>query len=183
MHGFARGRFLRVPASVVLCYIRFMILAEKLRRARARYKDSPTDRHLRYYLLLKAKAGKWDTRYCRYFGVSTDVSPAVKQFITRGYAMGLVPTSTTGGTHAPGSMHYSHRAADMGVRRPEAGTAKGNKKLVSFQRSEFTRRHKYRHVELIGPVNALVVLKGRVSPLPEHSVLEDQHDNHVHGGF
>jgi hypothetical protein len=45
-----------------------------------------------------------------------------KRFIVRGYAAGLVPTSTTGGQHASGSFHKQKdaagrgRAVDLGLR-------------------------------------------------------------------
>jgi hypothetical protein len=38
-------------------------------------------------------------------------------------------------------------------------------------------------VELIGPDNNLIVLRGRHARLPEGSPLENQHDNHVHQGW
>lgn len=162
-----------------------MSLAQKLRRARARYMQNPTARGLRYYLRLKAKSGKWDDRYALYHDVPTHVTPAVKRFITRGFAEGLVPTATTNGVHAAHSYHKFRpgRAADLGVRRDEVGTAKGRKRMVRFQTAEFRRRGRTKPIELIGPHNNLIILKGRHQPLPEHAPLEDQHDNHVHGAF
>jgi hypothetical protein len=55
--------------------------------------------------------------------------------------------------------------------------------MERFQRAEFRRRLKTRAVELIGPINDLVVLGGLAQPLAEGAPLEQQHDNHVHGAF
>lgn len=160
-----------------------MALSDRAARARKRYLKHPSDAGLRYYLTLKARLGRWDDRYCRYFGVDTGVSTRVKQFIMRGFAAGLVPTSTTGGVHAPGSYHSKRRAADMGLRSNEIGTAKGQRKMEDFQRNEFRLRYKTHAIEIIGPINNLVVLRGGHSPLAEGTALENMHDNHVHGAF
>jgi len=160
-----------------------MSLKTRAARARSRYLKHPTDRGLRYYLTLKAKLGKWDDRYCRYYSVPTGVNAATKRFIMRGFASGLVVTATTNGVHAPGSYHGKHQAADMGLRSGEVGTVTGLKKMERFQRAEYSRRGKTQPLELLGPINAMCVLRGSPTVLGEGSTLETQHDNHVHGAF
>lgn len=153
-----------------------------MRRARARFLRTRDDRALRVYLISKARLGRWDARYCSYWGVPTSVFPAVRRFITRGYAAGLVPTST----FRPGdigSYHSQHRAADMGLRRELIGTAGGLRRVRRFQAAEFRRRGRTHPVELIGPDNGRAVLGGVVTPLAEGSPVEQEHDNHVHGAF
>jgi hypothetical protein len=137
---------------------------------------------LRVYLISKARLGRWDDRYCAYWGVPTGVTGAVRRFITRGYAAGLVPTSTfrPGDT---GSYHSQRRAADLGLRRGLIGTVRGLRRMRRFQAAEFRRRSRTKVLELIGPDNRRTVLRGQVAPLPEGSSLEQQHDNHVHGAF
>lgn len=167
-----------------------MTIRQLLARARARYIKDPTPRRLRWYLLLKARSGAWDMRYCRETGVAMNVTPWVKMYITRGFAAGLVPTSTTGGTHAPRSYHTPvetvwgrcGRAADLGLRAGEVGTARGRRKMERFQRAEYARRSQHGITELIGPVNNRIILDGRPQVLAEGSPLENQHDGHVHGG-
>jgi hypothetical protein len=135
-------------------------------------------------LRLKAKAGIWDSRYCRYYNVPLPTNIHVKRFIMRGFAAGLVVTATTNGRHAPGSLHYSRRAADLGLRSPEVGTARGRRKMEKFQAHEFARAQRVRgYTELIGPINDKIILRGNNTTLAEHTALEDAHDNHVHGGF
>lgn len=160
-----------------------MSLKSKLRDARARYRKSHSNRALYAYLRAKAAAGIWDSRYCGYFHVPLPSNKSVRRFIMRGYVAGLVPTATTNGTHAPGSLHYQKRAADLGLRGPEINTARGIAKMRRFQSKEFARRGRYHHTELIGPINNQIVLRGHATALAEHSDLEDAHDNHVHGGF
>src|SRR5687768_10222381 len=98
-----------------------MGLRTQLARARRRYLNRRTNRRLRIYLQLKARTGRWDDRYCAFSGVSTNVSPAVKRFITRGYAKGLIPTSTVRSSlpsyHAQKTARGEGRAADMGNRK------------------------------------------------------------------
>lgn len=160
-----------------------MTLRQRLSLARRRYLRSGSDRALRSYLRLKARSGRWDARYLRYYGVRGNVSSAVKRFIMRGYAAGLVVTSTTGGSHAPGSFHPQGRAADLGLRRSEIGTARGLRKMRKFQRQEFARRGSTHPQELIGPDNRVNILRGRPQPIAEGSALEQAHDNHIHGAF
>jgi hypothetical protein len=133
--------------------------------------------------MLKAKAGRWDSRYLRYYNVPSISNPSCRAFIMRGFAAGLVVTATTNGTHAPGSFHYRKRAVDLGLRGPEVGTARGRRKMEKFQRSEFSKRGRYHHTELIGPINNRIILRGRATILAEGAALENAHDNHVHGAF
>lgn len=159
-----------------------MNLRKRLRRARRRYIAKATNRNLRYYLILKGKLGRFDRRMLDYNGVAGNITPAVRRFIARGYGAGLVPTSTTGGRHAPGSHHYSGRAADLGLRAELIGTARGARRMARFQRREFRRRHSL-YLELIGPDNNATILRGSTSPLAEGTDLEQAHDNHVHGAL
>lgn len=152
----------------------------RFRRRRRIYRKRRTNLSLRIFLRAKAAFGRWDKRYCAYYGVSTDVNDACKKAITRAYARGLVPTSTTGGSHAPGSLHYQHRAADLGVRSDIVGTAKQTKKLSAFQSREWNRGG---HTELIGPINNKIILRGSRTSLGEGTALEQAHDNHVHVGY
>lgn len=161
-----------------------MSLRSQLNAARKRYNRSHSSRALVAYLRLKARAGKWDSRFVRYFHVPEPTNIHVKRFIMRGFYYGLVCTATTNGQHAPGSLHYSRRAADMGLRSDEIGTARGKRKMEKFQRKEFARARRVGgYTELIGPINNRVILQGRATVLAEGTALENQHDNHVHGGF
>lgn len=161
----------------------------KLKEAAAALASTGSNEALKTFLTLKAKAGRWDERYCLYFGADPNVEPPVKAFITRAYAAGLVPTSTTGGQHATGSFHFQKgahgggRAADVGLRRELIGTVAGLDLMQRFQRKEFERRAQTRPAELIGPVNNLIVLGGAPTALGEGTALENAHDNHVHAAF
>lgn len=147
---------------------------------------------LRAYLTVKARAGLFDDRMCAYYGCPVPTLRSVRQAIRRGYLEGLVPTFTTNGVHSAGSFHKSGHAVDLGLRRedlkPHGGgpTEAGLRKLTTHQRREHWRR---RHgklptmVELIGPTNELVVLRGRETDLREGDPLETMHDNHVHEAF
>lgn len=156
-----------------------------LSRARAAYVDHPSDARLRVYLTLKAKAGRYDRRMLGYYGVPHISSRGCQQAICRAYAAGLVPTATTNGGHAPSSYHYQGKAVDFGLRRLLVGTHEGATRLVTFQRKEMWRRDhgKIHPVELIGPTNALAVLRGHKTALQEGTPLEQQHDNHVHEAY
>lgn len=163
-------------------------LIARMRRARRKWLATGANDALRVYLMSKARLGRWDDRYCMFFGVDPEVTPDVRAYITRAYGAGLVPTSTTGGSHTATSLHFQRiggrgRAADIGLRSDLIGTQKGLDRMRKFQAREFAKRAERHPVELIGPDNNLVVLNGIVSPLPEGSKLEDQHDNHVHGAF
>jgi GH25 family lysozyme M1 (1,4-beta-N-acetylmuramidase) len=158
-------------------------LVARMRRARRAFLATGSNDALRVMLVCKARLGRYDERYHLFFGPPTDVTEDVKRFITRAYARGLVPTSTTNGVHAPGSFHGRHRAADIGLRSDLVGTAKGLRRMERFQRAEFARRARTHPVELIGPVNGQIVLGGVATALGEGQPLEEQHDNHVHGAF
>jgi hypothetical protein len=158
---------------------------KRFRRLRRRYINLRGAKRpaLRVYLRAKARLGRWDDRYCSFFNVSTNVSPAVKAFITRGYAKGLVPTSTVRSTwpsyHAQKNGAGQGRAADMGNR--EGAWARGSqRRLKRFQRAEWKRGG---HTELIGPINSMTILRGSRTSLPEDAALENQHDDHVHGAY
>jgi hypothetical protein len=161
----------------------------RMRRAWRNYRRTGSNQALRVYLISRAKLGIWDRRYCAYYSVDSNVSSSCKRFIVRGYAAGLVPTSTTGGQHAPGSFHKQKdaagrgRAVDLGLRHEHVGTAEGLRRMERFQRSEFRRFARSGAIELIGPIAGLTVLRGISTSLAEGSALETQHDNHVHGAF
>jgi lysozyme len=160
-------------------------IVRRFHRARRVYLRTHANAALRVMLISKARLGMWDDRFAIHFGVSTDVSAPVRKFITRGYAAGLVPTSTVRAPRFVGdnSYHIRHKAADMGLRRDEIGTAKGAAKRERFQAAEWARRHKTNPTELIGPINDKIVLNGHDTSLAEGSPLEDQHDDHVHGAW
>jgi lysozyme len=163
-------------------------LIARMRRARRKFLATGANEALRVYLISKARLGRWDDRYCMFFGVDPEVTPDVRAYITRAYGAGLVPTSTTGGSHSAHSFHFQKiggkgRAADIGLRSDLVGTQKGLERMQRFQVREFAKRGASNPVELIGPDNNMCVLNGVVSSLAEGSGLENQHDNHVHGAF
>lgn len=154
-------------------------------------------RLLRERLIRKAKRGAWDERMCTLHGVSPRVNAGCRRAIVRGYRHRLIPTSTTGGSHAPGSYHTPvnqlgrpdpggvGRAVDLGVMPHVAGTPLQLRRLKAHQRREF-ERHTLNDtglVELVGPLNNLAILRDHPTKLVEHSTLEDQHDNHLHEAF
>lgn len=149
-------------------------------RSRAIHSRTPERRAYwtRALLRHKARRGTWDARMLN--GHPGNVTAAVKRYIMRGVAAGLIVTSTTDGGHAATSYHYTEplgRAADLGHRKP--GTPSALKALVRFQRRE--ARHPGRYLELYGPDNSACV-RGRCrATLAEGSPLEVHHDNHVHG--
>lgn len=156
-----------------------------LSQARKRYMAKPTKAALRTYLNVKAKAGVFDRRMCADYGVPVPMNASVRKAICRAWVAGLVPTATSNGTHAPGSYHKTGQAVDFGLRPPEVGTLAGLNKLITFQRKEFWRARvgKIKPVELIGPTNNLVILRGGRSPLVEGTTLEQMHDTHVHEAY
>lgn len=158
---------------------------QRYRRSLKLYRQRASNARLRALLKAKGRLGWFDPRMCAYNGVAYDISKGCKKAIARGYGAGLVPTSTTGGTHAPGSYHGQHRAVDLGVRRELIGTQKAFKRLARFQRAEFRRRQRRQitPIELIGPDNSKIVLRGSATSLAEGSALEDAHDNHVHEAY
>lgn len=157
----------------------------KLRRRVRAAAGSARATLLRRYLKAKAARGAWDVRYFAYNSVDPNVTPRLKRAAIRAYADGLVPTSSTGGVHAPGSWHGQRdehgrgRAVDFGVRRELIGTAEGRERLVRFQLREHARGGRFWQ-EVIGPDNSAVILRGAEADLAEGSALETQHDNHVH---
>lgn len=162
-----------------------MTLAD-FRRLRRRVLDAAGSARtvlLRRYLREKARRGIWDPRYCAFFDVSPDVTPKLKKAIMRGFAIGLVPTSTKRSGPASDSWHNARdekgrgRAVDMGLRPDKAGTAKGRELLVQFQRAEHNRGG-WR--EVIGPDNGLIILRGVRTNLTEGTALEEDHDDHTH---
>lgn len=169
-----------------------MTLRARVSAARRRYRANRTNANLRRYLTLKARLRRWDDRYCAYYGVSPRVNVGCRRAIMRGYVAGLVPSSTTGGSHSAHSYHKTRnakgegQAVDLGLRHELVGTAKGVARLVRFQRAELARWRRgrgYLPVELLGPDNLAAVLKGRETDLAEGSPLETQHDNHVHEAY
>jgi len=97
------------------------------------------------------------------------------EVIVAAHRFGLVVTSTTGGTHAPGSFHYQGRAVDFGV----AGnpySADAQRRFVAFQHQ--LARHPAGLAELIGPDVARNVKYGRFTRYP--AATEQAHKNHVH---
>lgn len=163
-----------------------MTLKQRIKKARAAYTRKRSGARLRAYLKLKALAGRFDKRMCAYYGVSPDVNAGCKRAICRAYVGGLVPTSTTGGVHSATSFHSKGQAVDFGLRRDEIGTQKGLRKMQTFQRKElwrFRNKKLRRLVELIGPNNNRIVLRGRETDLAEGDTLEQMHDNHVHEAY
>lgn len=85
---------------------------------------------------------------------------------------GLVVTSTTGGTHAPGSYHYSGRAVDL--------ASGSSRQMVRAQQAILKEIGAASILELFGPDNAAWVKNGAQIAGAEGSALEQQHDNHIH---
>jgi hypothetical protein len=130
-------------------------------------------------LRVLAKARVWNHRMLN--GHPGNVTMSTRAYIRRGVAAGLVCTSTSDGSHAPNSYHYSGRAADMGLPGSLVGTKKGRDRMVRFQVAE--ARGPHHHAELFGPSNAWTVRNGRIISLAEGTALENLHDSHVHGAF
>ena len=97
------------------------------------------------------------------------------EVIVAAHRHGLVVTSTTGGTHAPGSFHYQGRAVDFGVAgNPYA--AEAQRRFVAFQHQ--LARHPAGLAELIGPDVSRNIKYGRFTRYP--AATEAAHKNHVH---
>ncbi len=116
-------------------------------------------------------------------GNAGNITPACRRFIVRAIRRGLVVTSTTGGSHAATSFHFTTpgQAVDVGLPGPLIGTAKGKRRMARFQRAE--ARHPSRFNELFGPVNDRCVKNGQRITLQEGTGLENLHDTHVHGAL
>lgn len=164
----------------------------RLSFTRSRWLRLRTRAALRSYLRVKAARGTFDERMFDYYGgIPHKVIARAKRAVRRAYARGLVVTATTNGKHAPGSFHNPDaeglgHAVDFGLIEKEIGTDQGRRRLVNFQRSEYQEwaaGNRPGLVELIGPDNTLIVLRGKRATLPEGSPLENQHDNHVHEGW
>lgn len=163
-------------------------LRRRVRRARRKYLRTRSSKALRTYLVLKARLGIDDDRFFSYWGVDRNVTPTLRKIARKGYAMGLVPTSTTGGIHATGSYHGRKdpqgrgRGLDMGNRKDLAGTSKGTARMIRLQRWAHHNWRKLGLAELIGPDNNLTVLRSKETNLGEGSALEQMHDTHDHFG-
>lgn len=165
-------------------------IRKRFKKARAAYNKHKTRENLRVFMAYKAKMGWGDDRQFAYHNKSSRVNRGTRRAARRACASWLVVTSTTDGVHAPGSYHNPvggyGRAGDFGVPDRFVGTSEGRRRLVAYQRKEFNawkRGKRPNMVELIGPDNYMVVLRGVHSPLSEGSGLENQHDNHVHQAF
>jgi hypothetical protein len=97
------------------------------------------------------------------------------EVIVAAHRHGLIVTSTTGGSHAPGSFHYQGRAVDFGVAGNPYG-ADAQRRFVAFQHQ--LARHPAGLAELIGPDIARNVKYGRFVRYP--AATEQAHKNHVH---
>lgn len=143
---------------------------------------------LRAYLFSKARLGLWDSRYCKYYGVPCNVTPTLRRVLTKGFALGLVPTATSNGQHAPNSYHGQRdpqgrvKALDMGNRTDKIGTQAGLRRMQAHQRWLFDHYRELGLAEVIGPINDKCVLAGRPVTLAEGSDLEQMHDTHTHSG-
>jgi hypothetical protein len=165
---------------------------KRLRWTRQRYLNKGGRTFLRAYLRVKAARGTYDKRFFSYYNISDNIVDRAKNAATRGYAAGLVPTSTLRFPVGGGSFHNARdaqgrgKALDQGLIEKEIGTDVGRRRMVRYQRAEFEAWSNGKRpgmVELIGPDNNLIVLRGRHARLPEGSPLENQHDNHVHPGW
>lgn len=159
----------------------------RLRELRRKYLANPSRKTLRAFLRVKAARKVYDERMFHYYGgIPSNVIEHAKRATRRGYARGLVVTATRNGQHSKTSLHPSGRGLDLGLIESEIGTDTGRRRLVNFQRSEYQEwaaGNRPGLVELIGPDNNLIVLRGQRASLPEGSPLENQHDNHVHMGW
>jgi len=90
----------------------------------------------------------------------------LRKAVRIGARYGLVVTSTTGGTHAPGSYHYTHHAVDI---------ASGSvKQMKSAQRAIERELGRSVLLELFGPAEWYIKDQRRIS-----GAFPDHHD-HVH---
>ena len=132
-----------------------------------------------------AKRGEFRKKLSRGPDVSTllrgNAAPktrALLDIIVDAHNHGLVVTSTTGGTHAKGSLHYSGQAVDFGVMM-NPFSAEGQKRFLAFQHK--LARTPGRFYELIGPDVHKNVKRGVFIRYPAST--EAAHKNHVHVGM
>jgi hypothetical protein len=122
-----------------------------------------------------------------------NVTRRVRAVISRAHKHGLVVTATTDGAHAPFSWHTVLRgrnhlghAVDLGFSAADLARLaphERRRRLVAFQEAEYKRAKRLgwrSYKELLGPKDSLCVLQGRPVDLVNGTVLENQHDNHVH---
>jgi hypothetical protein len=149
---------------------------------------------LRRRLIRKARQGQFDVEFFSYWGVDPRVNRGCRRAARRGYAAKLVPTSTrrfppslTGSYHTRRELDGDGLGIDLGNTARHVGpTAEGRRRLAAYQLDEFRAWQQGKRpnmVELIGPDNHAIVLRGEHQPLPNGHPLEDQHDNHVHQAF
>lgn len=126
-------------------------------------------------------------------GHPPNVTRRVKATINRAHKHGLIVTATTDGVHATASWHTPLAgrnrkgcAVDVGfsVRDLQRLTVEQRRaKLVAFQVAEYryAKRFKFRtFLEILGPDNRYVLMRGERADLVEGSALETQHDSHCH---
>ncbi|HWM11066.1 MAG TPA: hypothetical protein VNO82_17045 [Solirubrobacteraceae bacterium] len=101
--------------------------------------------------------------------------PELLEVIAEAAAAGLVVTSTTGGTHAPGSFHYRARAVDLGF-PGNPFSAEGQRTFIRFQHK--LARTPGRFAELIGPDVHKNVKNGGF--IRYSASTEAAHKNHIH---
>lgn len=153
-----------------------------LERLRYRAIHAPTAALRAYWLrsLLRnrARRGIWDSRMCG--AHPANVSNPCKRVIMRALAFDpwLVVTSTSDGSHSPGSYHFKVpcAAVDIGHR---AGCPNPRERKIAFQRAELARGASH-YLELIGPDDKACVKNGVRYTLERGSRLERGHETHVH---
>jgi hypothetical protein len=163
-------------------------------KAQQAYTKRPTRAFLRLYLIQKARRGNYDKRMFDYYKVDPHVNKRCRDAIVRAYAEGLVPTSTRRYPVGAGSNHNARNAKgeglaiDVGLIESHIGTKYGLEKMRAFQRKEFWRLTNKASVygdaiELIGPTNNQIILRGRKTTLKKDSALAIQHQDHVHESY
>lgn len=110
-----------------------------------------------------------------------NITDKTKKAIVRGVHAGLVVTSTTDGTHSPGTKHKPYNNAS-GLGQAADMAAWSRTKMVNHQKAELARHRRgdIRLYELIGPDNGAIILGGAETDLGEGGALEQAHDNHDH---
>lgn len=134
----------------------------------------------------RASKGIWQGEFLRAYGPNGprlgDVTPRVKREIMRAIAVGCVVTSTTGGTHAPGSWHYqksSYRSSSGKWRIGGRAADLGGGRIALWRYYRDARRRERaksspQFHELFGPGNEYVK-EGRF-----YSGQFPDHTDHVH---